>query len=91
MKLGKMKMPEKKSADKFDIMGLDEAPESADAESELEGESAGESVGEEVSEAANVMLAEASDEELMAELRKRGLESAADSAEKPSSDEEYLA
>lgn len=90
-KLSGMKMPMK---GKFDIMGLD-SEDSADSKSELAGEGESE-MGHEGMESAekemqeeNPALASASDDELMAELRKRGLDSKAQAASEPSQDEEY--
>ncbi len=72
-----------------------ESDEEASAEGDsdngdMANEMAGESEGEGDGESADVQLSEASDDELMSELRKRGLASKAMSAsKKPSDDSEY--
>lgn len=85
-KLSKMSMPSKKNPlDDVAVMELEMEPsdsEESDTSNEQEGEAEGEIDG---------LLAEASDEELLAEVRKRGLSDKADKAagDEPTSDDEY--
>lgn len=93
-KLDKMSMPKKKSPlDDVAVMELEMEPGSeSDAEgdsgdeSDMSNELAGESEGE-----TDGPLADASDEDLLAEVRKRGLSEKADKAsgDEPTSDSEY--
>lgn len=84
MKLGKMKMPSK--AEKYDIMGLDESAD-ASGENELASESEAEGDADMSPEKGgpeskqSEMLAGVSDDELLAELKKRGLESKLEESE----------
>lgn len=103
-KLDKLKKPASK---KFDFMGLEDSESSESSESpmesdmealnpDMENEQAGESVGEH-GDAPNVSspspeLEQASDEDLMAELKRRGLSAdmSAPSDESSSEDDEYF-
>lgn len=101
MKLGKLSMPmrgekKKKSPmedDMADMFGAEESEEvDADLANEMSGESEGETDSEEPAEESedSSELSSIPDEDLMAELRKRGLISKAMSAsKKPSPDSEY--
>lgn len=92
-KLSKMSMPSKKKPlDDMLVMELEMEPadesdmdmdsEEADVSNELDGEAEGETDGP---------LADASDEDLLAEMRKRGLSEKAKkaSSDEPMSDDEY--
>lgn len=90
--LNKLNKPSKKKpaieAEDMKAMFSDEESAEGDMANELAGESIGES--EDVEAESISELDGVSDEELMAELRKRGLASKAVSAsKKPSTDEEY--
>jgi hypothetical protein len=94
-KLDAMQMPQKKEGLAFELeLGPDEneSPE-GDMSSEMAGEAEGESGDEprmEEESAGSEALAEVSDDDLMAELRKRGLMAKASKASsKPSPDDEY--
>jgi hypothetical protein len=94
-KLGKMQMPaKKKPEDQWSMMELEEPAPDAESDSEDAGEMTGESEGETGREPSPEgeapSLDAASDDELMAELRKRGLSGRAEkAASKSSPDEEY--
>lgn len=91
-KLDKMSMPKRKSPlDDVAVMELEMEPESESDEagadeSDMSNELAGETEGE-----TDGALADASDEDLLAELRKRGLSDKAEKAsgDEPTSDDEY--
>lgn len=91
-KLDKMSMPSKKKPlDDVTVMELEMDPADAEAdmdseEADMSNELAGESEGE-----TDGPLADASDEDLLAEVRKRGLSEKAEKAEgdEPLSDSEY--
>ena len=95
-KLDKMSMPSKKKPlDDVTIMELEMEPSDegaeSDADMDLENEMAGEADAELNSEAEPSALAVVSDEDLLAEMRKRGLSAAAEKAagDEPMSDSEY--
>ena len=89
MKLKKLKMPPKAeiSADELDMGPM------GDMEGEMAGETEGET-GEAPEAPAPDMLADVSDDELLAELKKRGLmgklEGEGEGEEEESEDEEYM-
>lgn len=91
-KLSKMSMPSKKkplddvAVMELELEPMDEESEDSSDESDTSNEHAGESEGE-----SDGPLADASDEDLLAEVRKRGLSEKAAKAEgdEPLSDEEY--
>lgn len=94
-KLSKLNMPSKKKPlDDVAVMELEMEPESdssddSDVSDAEEGDSA--DADAESSDADTVPLADASDDELLAEVRKRGLSDRAEKAsgDEPTSDDEY--
>lgn len=95
-KLSKLNMPSKKKPlDDVAVMELemepsgDDAGDDSDTADAEEGDSA--DADAESSDADTVPLADASDDELMAEVRKRGLTAKAEKAsgDEPTSDDEY--
>lgn len=73
-KLGKLSMPEKRS-DEMDLSELDSEPSAEESNEEAaEFPESGEEAPEEASSEEHSYLAKCSDDELMAELKKRGLD-----------------